>query len=77
MEERYGIPIPPLPLLFKDSPDTNKIERVHLLKHILRLIIDPKTQPPSIWKIEGLSVAKLETAAMDSLASNCFLIPVL
>ncbi|KAL2164205.1 hypothetical protein VTH06DRAFT_3421 [Thermothelomyces fergusii] len=45
-----------------------KKERVHLLKHILRLIIDPETQPPSIRKLGTIPVARLEAAAMDSLA---------
>lgn len=38
------------------------------MKHILRLIIDPKTQPPSMQKLEGLTVAKMEIAAIESLA---------
>ena len=33
------------------------------------MVINPKTQPPSIQKVEGLSVAKLEAAAMDSLTT--------
>lgn len=46
-----------------------KTERVHVLKHILRLIIDPQTQPPSIRRLGHISVARLEAAALDSLSS--------
>lgn len=37
------------------------------MKHILRLVIDPETQPPSIRRLGPITVAVLETAAMDSL----------
>ena len=37
------------------------------MKHILRLIIDPSTQPPGMQKLEGLTVAKMETVAFESL----------
>lgn len=39
-----------------------------MLKHILRLIIEPETQPPSIRRLGHISVAMLETAAMESLS---------
>ncbi len=64
-----------LSLLLDPPPGTLKIvsdkrpERVHLLKHILRLIIEPATQPLSMHKLEGLTVAKMEAAAFESLAA--------
>lgn len=39
------------------------------MKHILRLVINPATQPPSFQRLEGLNVAKLEAAAMESLSA--------
>jgi hypothetical protein len=33
------------------------------------MIIDPKTRPPSIQRLGEITVAKLEAAAMDSLAN--------
>jgi hypothetical protein len=38
------------------------------LKHILRLIVEPGAQPPSIRRLGPITVAMLETAAMDSLS---------
>lgn len=37
------------------------------MKHILKLIIDPATRPPSIQKLGVITVAELEAAAIDSL----------
>ena len=55
-------------LFVQNSPDW-ETERVHLLKHILRLIINPETRTPGIQKVGVITVAKLEVAAMDSLAT--------
>jgi hypothetical protein len=38
------------------------------LKHILRLIIEPGARPPSLRRQGHITVAMLETAAMDSLS---------
>ncbi|KAK3903330.1 hypothetical protein C8A05DRAFT_14709, partial [Staphylotrichum tortipilum] len=45
-----------------------KLERIEVLKRILNLVINPKIQPPSMQRLKGLRVEKLETAAMESLA---------
>lgn len=50
------------------SPTDRFAERVHLLKHILRLIIEPnESQHPDI-QILNLNVAKLEDATTDALS---------
>ncbi|KAK4123395.1 hypothetical protein N657DRAFT_656640 [Parathielavia appendiculata] len=48
-----------------------KSERITVLKHILRMIIDPATRTPSVQKLGDITVAKLESAAMEAL-SNFF-----
>ncbi|KAK3902533.1 hypothetical protein C8A05DRAFT_33763 [Staphylotrichum tortipilum] len=51
------------------EPDhLHKPERIEVLKQILNLVINPEIQPPSMQRLEGLCVEKLETAAMESLS---------
>ncbi|KAL2270327.1 hypothetical protein VTJ83DRAFT_2511 [Remersonia thermophila] len=47
-----------------------KKERIYVLKHILRLIVNPEElRPASIRKLGKITVAKLETAAMEALSA--------
>ncbi|AEO68857.1 uncharacterized protein THITE_130193 [Thermothielavioides terrestris NRRL 8126] len=45
-----------------------KKERIYLLTHIIKLVVDPEKQPPEMRRL-GINVAKLETVAMESLSS--------
>ncbi|KAK3903206.1 hypothetical protein C8A05DRAFT_14822, partial [Staphylotrichum tortipilum] len=52
------------------EPDhLHKPERIEVLKQILNLVINPEIRPPSMQKLEGLCMEKLETAAMVSLSA--------
>lgn len=44
------------------------LERIYLLTHILKMVTDYEKQPPE-WQKLGISVAKLESVAMESLSS--------
>ncbi|KAL1839175.1 hypothetical protein VTJ49DRAFT_1794 [Mycothermus thermophilus] len=47
-----------------------KKERIYVLKHMLRLIVNPEdTRPESIRRLGSITVAKLETAAMEALSA--------
>ncbi|KAK4236406.1 hypothetical protein C8A03DRAFT_35713 [Achaetomium macrosporum] len=44
-----------------------KKERLYLLTHIVKMIVDPTKQPPEIQRL-GVNVAKVEAVAMEALA---------
>ncbi|KAH6850001.1 hypothetical protein B0I37DRAFT_102204 [Chaetomium sp. MPI-CAGE-AT-0009] len=46
-----------------------KNERVHILKHMMRMVIEPEVRSPSVKELGVLAVDRFETAAMDSLRS--------
>jgi hypothetical protein len=47
----------------------SEIERVYVLKYILRMIIQPEVRSPSIQKLGVLDMDRFETIAMESLSS--------